>query len=181
MAAPPPEAFASAAVELARSAKHPLPLATSSRGGRALFAPEGIAPFPQQGNVQRYSAPGNWRGRFTELLGDGAPASSTSRGWLCEFRVCWLCQRLYERRRGFVAARQSCRLRPDAASAIRHVRARSRRSAARSVSPQFQDVPGPGHVPPWLCEVYLPHSDSSTDEDVQIPCARAQLTTPLLP
>ena len=47
-------------------------------------------------------------------------------------------------------------------SAVRHVRSRSRRSAARSVSPQFQDVPGPGHVPPWLCEVSLPHSGSST-------------------
>ena len=103
MVPPPWEAFARVADELARQARHSLAGAISSRCTRALFVVEQAEIFPGRAYRYLYAAPCNWCGHFTELSCDGVPASSTSRGWLCEFRVCFLCQRLYER------CRQCCR------------------------------------------------------------------------
>ena len=93
----PREAFARVARELARSAKHPLASAISSRCARALWVVNQTFPFNSRCDALLYSAPCNWCGQFTELSCDGVPPSSTSRGWLCEFRVCLLCRSLYER------------------------------------------------------------------------------------
>ena len=93
----PREAFARVARELARSAKHPLASAISSRCARALWVVNQTFPFNSRCDALLCSAPCNWCGQFTELSCDGVPPSSTSRGWLCEFRVCLLCRSLYER------------------------------------------------------------------------------------
>ena len=97
MEAPPRGALARVADELARAAKHPLAPAISSRRARALWVLEQKDTAYRQGPLQLYPAPCVWCGHFTVSSCDGVPATSTSRGWWCEFRVCYLCQRLYER------------------------------------------------------------------------------------
>ena len=89
-------AFEDLSEELARSAGHPLSSAISNRLVRAL----GVAGRPHTAAMQGHDlrmAPCRWRGQFVESCCDGVPASTSSRGWLCEFRVCRLCRCLYGR------------------------------------------------------------------------------------
>ena len=66
-------------------------------GAGAVWVLEQKDTADRQGPLQLYPAPCVWCGHFTVSSCDGVPATSTSRGWWCEFRVCYLCQRLYER------------------------------------------------------------------------------------
>ena len=97
MLRPPLKAVARVADELARSANHPLAHAISRRCARAAWVVEQQVEASRQGRLQVYPAPCTWCGHFTPSSCDGVPACSTSRGWRCEFRVCRLCESLYER------------------------------------------------------------------------------------
>ena len=84
--------------ELARWAEHPLAAAIQHRGVRALWVVEqqhAAAGRPHGSCLP--GAPCVWRGRFAITMCPGVPPAPRSRGWLCEFRICDLCQTLYER------------------------------------------------------------------------------------
>ena len=89
-------AFERVSEELARSAGHPLSSAISNRLVRALGVVERQHTAAMQGH-DLCMAPCGWCGQFVESCCDGVPASTSSRGWLCEFRVCRLCRSLHGR------------------------------------------------------------------------------------